>query len=120
MTATATTTIKVPATSKAPAAVVELALDGGVTLDGELIGTLTQGEYTYSPRAAGHSGRIARFHQSMPEWGAEAIGGGYKFNGGIYPSHYRKNTRKAALAFLVAVASGVPAGEAGYFTWSRS
>lgn len=108
------TTIRVPGTTKAGAATVTVSTEGKVTMEGREIGTIGRGSYTYSPRAAGHGGRIARFHTSVGEWTARTTEG-REYRGGIYPSHHRKNTRKAALAFLVAAAAG--AEGPGYFYW---
>lgn len=108
------TTIRVPETTKAAGATVEVSTEGLVTMEGREIGTIGRGSYRYSPTAAGHGGRIARYHSEVGEWTARTPEG-VEYRGGIYPSHYRKNTRKAALAFLVAAAAG--AEGPGYFYW---
>lgn len=118
------TRIRVPATDRGPAAYVELAADGTVTNEeGRVLGTVGRGSYRYSPPAAGHSGRIARFHMEVGEWTARAPDG-RTYEGGIFPGHYRKNTRKAALAFLVAADANPPGRIVGnlhpeYFYWAR-
>ena len=109
--------VVVPATSLTEATTVEVDANGRVTHHGEVIGTVWKGEYSYSPKAAGHSGRIVRYHASVDEWCAMGPEKGYTYTGGTFPSHYRKNTRKAALAYLVALAAGDD--RAAYFTWER-
>lgn len=39
-----------------------------VFLGDEHIGNVRKGEHTYSPRAAGHGGRIARYHTQVTHW----------------------------------------------------
>jgi hypothetical protein len=121
------TAVRVPATSKASAATVTVREDGSVYKDGTLVGYVSKGAYTYSPKAAGHSGRIARYHTEVAEWVALTVKDAekptyeqYPYKGGVFPSHYRKNTRKAALAYLVAVSEGVPQGDARYFYWEKN
>ncbi len=115
-TATKITRVTVPATNRADAVTVEVDANGQVTFDGDPIGTVWKGEYSYSPKAAGHS-RVVRYHASVDEWCATGPEKGYTYTGGTFPSHYRKNTRKAALAYLVALALG--ADNPAYFTWKR-
>jgi hypothetical protein len=124
--------INVPASTKGPAALVHVTDDGRVYLDdgandpGRFLGQISgDGSYAYSPPAAGHSGRIARYHTSVREWEAltpDEIGkpsyDQHPYRGGVFPAHYRKNTRKAALAYLLAVDAGADAPS--YFTWVRS
>jgi hypothetical protein len=112
--------IEVPATTKGEAATVHLYDNGTVFLeDGTFLGAVSKGSYSYSPTAAGHGGRIVRYHTQVDEWQATLPGsfGNTDYRGGTYPSHYRKNTRKAALAYLLAVHAGENASEAGYFYW---
>lgn len=67
---------------------------------GVFLGTLIKGEYTYSPKAAGFGGRIARYHKSVSEWQAQAANSTQhrKYRGGNYPG---RNTRQCALIYLV-------------------
>jgi hypothetical protein len=120
----------VPATTKSAAAVVNVTSDGRAYLeDGTFLGTVFKGEYTVNHNAAGHSGRVLRFSLDHAEWAAllpnktmNAVEqGGFShradFRGGDWKQSRRKNSRKAALAFLLAVHGGEDAGRAEYFYW---
>lgn len=121
--------LDIPATTKGPATTIEIE-DGEVRLDGEVIGYVFKGEYHVSPKAAGHN-RVVRYHASHDEWAALLPGSTERaiaeighsvsadFRGGDWKSSRKKNSRKAACAFLVAVASGTPVHEAEYFFWER-
>lgn len=126
------THVKVPATTKGPAADVLVGADGSVTWDDRLIGYVFKGSYSVSPKAAGHGGRIVRYHAENDEWAAvlpnsaehhmasKGFTEGADFRGGDWKQSRRKNSRKAACAFLVAVASGVTKLDAEYFYWERT
>lgn len=45
-----------------------------VFLNDTHIGNVRKGEHTYSPRAAGHNGRIARYHRQVPHWESSRSG----------------------------------------------
>jgi hypothetical protein len=117
--------VKVPATRNGPEVTAELTpvrygdFEPGdrwhVTVDGRVLGTIDKGEYTYAPRAAGFQGKVVRYSTGVTDWRATAPDGA-EYRGGVFPSHYRKNSRKAAIAFLVAHDAGDTS--ARYFTWA--
>jgi len=82
------------------------------------IGVVHKGEYTSSPKAAGHGGRVVRYHSTGDEWRStperDLDKPSYQqygtYRGSIFPSHYRKNTRQAAIAALLT--------DDHYFTWA--
>lgn len=96
--------VRVPATNHTPATTVEYDPETGTVLhDGVDIGRACKGTYSYAPKAAGHGGRIVRFHKSCPEWQARSRVHSHIYRGN---EHWGKNTRKAAIAFLLAAAAG--------------
>lgn len=91
---------------------------GEVRYQGVLYGVVAQGSYSYAPKAAGHGGKVIRFSAEVGEWQAfnpedlaKPSHERYGYRGGVFPSHYRKNTRQAAIAALLTGDS--------YFTWAR-
>ena len=90
---------------------------------GVLIGRLRQTEYTYSPRAAGHSGRVARFHRSVKTWHAEALDTSgrvvAKWKGKEVKPDPRMHTRQAALAFLLLAARSPDPLDVDPFEWVK-
>jgi hypothetical protein len=101
---------------------VQLDSEGYISLDGTRIGRIGKGSYRYSPPT--HKGsRIARYHSDVSEWQAVALDNtkgmpvGREYKGGVYGDK-RKNTRRAAIAYVIAVHGGVSPENARYFTWN--
>ena len=119
-------TIVVPATDLAPAVSVELDTESGaVSLDGSPIGVVWQGEASAWVAVAGHRGRIGN-SVTVADWRALTVeeqalprNEQRAYSGDVFRAHQRKNTRKAALAYLVARAAGASWSDARYFHWAR-
>lgn len=93
--------VKIPANQAwtSEPAEVDIAKDGTVTYEDEVIGTVTKGYYTSSPPAAGFGGRIVRYHKRVSVWEARLPGvEGYRRHS--YRSYY-PNTRRDCLSWLL-------------------
>jgi hypothetical protein len=125
MTTNKTMALKIPATSVADAAVVEYDVQSGEAfLDGASIGYAWKGTTSVFVAAAGHRGRIGNSSE-LADWRALTPAEKllpqheqHPFTGDTFRAYARKNSRKAALAYLLARAAGVGSSDARYFTWA--
>lgn len=93
-----------------------------VYASGILIGRIRQTHYTYSPRAAGFGGRIARYHREVKTWHAESLDSMGRpvalWRGKQDKGDPRMHSRQAALAFLLLAARSPAPAVADPFRWA--
>ena len=115
--------LQVPASNLAPAATVELDTDGRVSLDDVLIGVVWKRSASTWRPAAGHAGRIGTSGEAA-DWRALTVEESklpsqeqLPYSGDVFRDA-RKNTRKAAIVYLLARHAGAGWSDARYFQWA--